>query len=1052
MNNISIRTRMLLLTLIPLLIISLILGIYLADARIQDSETTLRERGDVLGRHLARESEFPLFSEDARQLATLAGVVAGEDDVYDVTILNASGATVAHAVGAEWSGDSAGKAPLEHLLLQFTAPVQRSGIVISDNVEQLQENPATFLENYSAIGQVELRLSRSGTLARQREIIRNIVLLTLGSSLLCAVLAFWMGKGIVRPIMRLSRAVDGIRKGRLDTRVDCLSGGELGALESGFNDMATAMESSQSLLREEVINATNKLSLLLESLPVAVFHAEASGDRRVIFMTQSVKTLTGFDAQEFVNDAGLWVDRMHPEDMGRFLSGLVSIENQGYHEFEYRWQVKDGAYHWFYCYIRTNEPSSTRLIGMLQDITEFKKLSQQLTNTITSLQEKNRELDQSRKEALDAGRNKAVFLANMSHEIRTPLSSIIGYASKIESLLNASADNEAVHECARIIGQASNQLKRMIDDILSFSKLESGTVHLEQVPFDLRADFEDVISMMSAETGNKKIELSMLIDSDVPTRLVGDPGRINQVIFNLLSNAIKFTEAGHVDVHVAVRDAAGERAIIEVSVSDTGIGMPPEVMNGIFAPFHQGDVSISRRYGGTGLGLSIVTRVVELWDGDLGVESEHGKGSRFHFTIDCLKQPSIRDITLDERMRGRKVLLYDDYQPAFRSVRNLLLGWSMNLYQARSRTQIKPMIEEAEATGDPYDVLVIGAGIMDGVSGAIGLNGLLDSIGEGCEIPLLLLLNRQDAGEAEKIIGSRAVIMEKPVRGGALYHNICKLLGMPTTYPGQPALNGPSAGLRYDGVRVLLAEDNEFNRALITAVLETRGLIVTQADNGLAALERAREQVYDLVIVDIHLPGMDGSEAARHIRSARPEYRSVPIIALTADIFFDTPENLACYGINACLLKPLDERRLWRLIGSLRSASTEPAGSSRSVLPPHSPRAVERSGQVAHSVTPKFRGMESALFASLEDMSERLMNALRTDAEEEVPAIIHELKGVVCYLGMYELSHAVLEAEKQVAVDARSESTALCLRSLKRQVAEFAAQYASRKLEADASH
>ena len=1051
MNNISIRTRILLLTLTPLLIISLILGVYLAGTRIQDSENTLRERGDVLVRHLARESEFALFSEDARQLATLAGIAADEDDVYDVTILNGDGKTVAHAVAPQGRGDPAGKIPQDHLLLLFAAPVQRSGIMISDNSEQYREDPAALLARDSTIGRVELRLSRSGTLARQREIVRNIVLLTLGSSLFCALLAFWMGKDVVGPIMRLSRAVDGIRKGRLETRVDCLSSGELGALESGFNDMAAAMESSQFRLQEEVRNATNKLSLLLESLPVAVFHAETTGNRRVVFMTQSVKNLTGFDAQEFVDDAGLWVDRMHPDDREEFLYGMASIEIDGYHEFEYRWKIRDGAYHWFYCYIRTNEVATPRLIGMLQDITEFKKLSQQLTNTITSLQEKNRELDQSRKEALDAGHNKGVFLANMSHEIRTPLSSIIGYSSKIESLLNTAENVEAVHECARIIGQASSQLKRIIDDILSFSKLESGTVHLEQSPFDLRADFEDVISMMNTEIGNKRIELSLLFDSDVPTRLVGDPGRINQVLFNLLSNAIKFTEAGYVDVHVTARDALDEWALIEVSVTDTGIGMPHDVMNGIFTPFHQGDASISRRYGGTGLGLSIASRVVKLWGGELGVESEPGKGSRFHFTIDCRRQPTQDDFVIDAGIRGRKVLLYDDHQPAFRSVRSLLLGWSTNLYQARSRCQIKPMIDAAEAAGEPYDLLILGAGITDGIPGVISLNVLLGILGNEGKPPLLLLLNRQDVAEAERLVGQRAIIMEKPVRRDALYHNVGRLLGVDAAYPGQQALNGASEATRYEGVHVLLAEDNEFNRTLITAVLETRGLIVTQADNGLAALERAGERAYDLVIVDIHLPGMDGSEAARRIRALRPEYRSVPIIALTADIFFDTPENLARYGIDACLLKPLDEQRLWKLIDTLRGARTEAPVPYHPPVPIRPVRLTEPDGSGRHSMIQNFMGMEAALVASLENMDERLVEALRSEAGEELRAIIHEMKGVVCYFGISELSHTVLEAERLIAVDARSETVGLCLRRLRKQLADFAAAYGGRKRRADAS-
>ncbi|MGE0372660.1 MAG: ATP-binding protein [Gammaproteobacteria bacterium] len=1042
LNNISIKTRMLLLTLVPLLIISLILGSYLARARIQDSETTLRERGEVLVRHLARESEFGLFSEDVKQLEELTGIAAREDDVYDVSVQNADRKILTYAAAPDPDRFFLKEARKDDLLLRFVAPVYRSGVAISDNAEQYREDADSALARDRIIGWVELRLSRAETLARQREIVQNIILLTLGSSLLCALLAFWMGKGIVLPIMQLSRAVDSIRKGELDTRVKCSSGGEIGALENGVNDMAAAMERSQIHLQEEIRTATNKLSLLLESLPVAVFHAELSGHHRIFFMTQSVKQITGFDAPSFTNDASLWTDRMHPDDRDKVLSGLAAIPITGHHEFEYRWKMKDTGYHWFYCYIRTNEAPSPHLIGLFQDITEFKKLSQQLTNTITSLQEKNHELDQSRKEALDAGRNKAVFLANMSHEIRTPLSSIIGYTSKMESILGAGMDGDAIRECTRIISQASAQLRRIIDDILSFSKLESGTVRLEQVAFDLRTDFEDVIRMMSSESGDKRIELSLLIDSDVPTKLIGDPSRINQVLFNLLSNAIKFTDSGYVDVHVSRNDDAGDLAVIEICVSDTGIGMSREAVKNIFNPFHQGDASIARRYGGTGLGLSIVSRVVELWGGKLGVESEAGKGSRFCFTLNCRRQALKDDVPVGGGFCGKKVLVYDDHQPALRAVRSLLLGWSMNLYHARSRCQVKTMIDEANAAGEPYDLIVIGAGILGGAPGAIGLNVLLGIIRDNYDIPLLLLLNRQDMNNLDTPHGRAMTVMEKPVRRDALYYNICRLLDVEAVRPILPAPNCPDDNRCYAGVRVLLAEDNEFNRALITAVLETRGLVVTQVDDGMMALQRAREGLYDLAILDIHLPGIDGSETARRIRAMKPEYRDMPIIALTADIFFDTPDNLARCGIDACLLKPLNEDELWRLISSLRTAragSSEASSDSQHPVVRYKPQLLDNSR------------MLPALAASLVEMSERLDGALRDGSTGDLHSIIHEMKGVVCYFGLSELSRTVLEAEKLLGGGAEYERAATCLRRVIQQADDFASAYGNRLREIDVS-
>jgi hypothetical protein len=231
---------------------------------------------------------------------------------------------------------------------------------------------------------------------------------------------------------------------------------------------------------------------------------------------------------------------------------------------------------------------------------------------------------------------------------------------------------------------------------------------LDQIPYDLRLDFEDVISMMSSDLADRKVELSLLIDSDVPTKLIGDSDRVNQVLMNLLANAIKFTDDGSINVHVSLQEDSGAQAELMVRVTDTGIGMTPEITRNIFNPFHQGDASISRRYGGTGLGLSIVSKLIELWDGKIGVESESGKGSAFWFTLRSLKQDIRDDFPVDDDIKGRKVLLYDEHLPALRAVRNLLLAWSINVYQARSRRQIQPMIDIAADDGEPYDLIIIG--------------------------------------------------------------------------------------------------------------------------------------------------------------------------------------------------------------------------------------------------------------------------------------------------------------------------------------------------------
>ena len=391
--------------------------------------------------------------------------------------------------------------------------------------------------------------------------ISSVIMLTTGAAALSLIIASWMGRGIVRPILQLRDAVDGILRGEPGTRIEPTTGGELEALERGFNEMSEAMERSQSRLQNEINVATRRL------------------------------------------------------------------------------------YH-----------------------------------TIEALEHQNRELELARQRALAASREKANFLANMSHEIRTPINAILGYTT----LLGKSGLTSEQHEHARTISCASRQLLRVIDDILSLSKLESGTVQLEQTAFDLRGILEDVLSMMAPEARDKQLELVLAIDSDVPVKVRGDPVRIGQVLTNLLSNAIKFTECGGVTVQVLLNRLVENRAEMEIRVTDTGIGIEPQVLDRIFGSFQQADASISRRYGGTGLGLAIVSRLVKLWGGEIGVTSEPQKGSTFWFRFsgEVAELPGERET--EPLFAGRKVLLYDDNPAALRAVRNLMLSWHSRVYVARA--------------------------------------------------------------------------------------------------------------------------------------------------------------------------------------------------------------------------------------------------------------------------------------------------------------------------------------------------------------------------------
>lgn len=1013
----SIRTRVLLLAIAPLLIICLILGYYVAVTRLNDIEETLRDRGTEMARHLARESEFGLFSEDTKRLNNLADITTRGSDVYEVTVRDASRNVLVRSRNKDMlpTGANATTAS-DDLLLTFTAPVFGSGITISDHDEQYSGMVGvSTLAQDEVLGWVELKLSKADTITRQQVIIKNILILTTGAALFSGLIAMLIGRGIVRPMTRLSQAVDSLRTGNLDARVSELSGGEIGALESGFNHMAEELQRSQSYLQQEIDTATSKLSVLLESLPVAVYRAKTGALDETVFITPNAAKLTGFSPEAFVRDKSLWRDRIHPEDAPGVLNNLPSENAVGTYEFEYRWRIADGTYKWFYDYVRIvggTGGSERHMIGMWQDITEFKRISQKLRNTIGTLEKRNRELDAARQKALAASEEKARFLANMSHEIRTPLNAIIGYTSL---LAKSNLDTEQ-YEYARTVSRASAQLLRVIDDILSFSRLESGTVQLEKRAFDLRDAFEDVISMLSPEAQDKGLELVLLIDFDVPVKLIGDPDRINQVLTNLVSNAIKFTETGGVNVQVMRLEDGTEETEIEVRVSDTGIGMSEDVLENIFTSFHQADASISRRYGGTGLGLAIVEKLVEIWGGRVSVTSEVGKGSTFSFTIRCGKQPHQEERRIGEELLGRKVLLYDDNPVAARAVRSMLLSWSGNVFQAKDRSHIEPMILSAAAAGERYELVLIGDNSCDDARHREPLDELVASIRRDCEVPVLLLVNRERTIWPNQALSDPGLgVMIKPVRRDLLYRQICDLVGLSCEPPHPVAAPAAAHADEFKDMHVLLAEDNDFNRTLVTTVLESGGVTVTSASSGDEAVELAARGEFDMVIMDIHLPGVDGVLAARRIRSLEPRGRRVPIIALTADVFFDNPETLAEADMDACLLKPLVEHRLWQLLRELRTSGEEDRVYAAG------PRTLPRAGPEpvpASRAAPISRNLLSKLVAELPGHRGRIERAIENGDREVLGNQLHELKGVAGYFGFSGLFEAVSDFERAVAHEA----------------------------------
>lgn len=529
-----------------------------------------------------------------------------------------------------------------------------------------------------------------------------------------------------------------------------------------------------------------------------------------------------------------------------------------------------------------------------------------LEQTVKELEYKNKQLNLARQEALQASQAKADFLARMSHEIRTPMNAVIGFTN----LLRKTDLNQEQHEYTRTISQSSRQLLTVIDDVLNFSKINAGSVELELIPTDIRACFEDIVSMLSPAAHEKGLELVLLVHSDVPQCLEGDPTRINQILTNLVDNAIKFTDSGGVTIRVETLDQDETTANIKVSVTDQGVGISPEEQKSLFTAFSQADVTISRRFGGTGLGLTIAKHFVNLMGGEIKLISEKNKGSTFYFTLSCKKLEPLMEKNW-ENLNGLRICVFDTHPFSLRSIRNNLLAVNTEVFAVKNINQLVQQFSQ-EHHNPAFDILILGLSSREVANSE--LDSRLKKIQSFHSGPILVLLGTNESEfPSPQAYDAQVTFMSKPIRRDSLYSKIQqtlntglpKLAGHPQITEGIPPLEQPA---KY---HILVAEDNKFNRQLVSTILQQNSIKVSEAVNGEEAIQKASENTYDLILMDIHLPIIDGATATEIIRSNSICNKNIPIIALTADVFAAENDNLPKNRINDFLFKPIVETKLW---------------------------------------------------------------------------------------------------------------------------------------------
>jgi signal transduction histidine kinase/DNA-binding response OmpR family regulator len=541
---------------------------------------------------------------------------------------------------------------------------------------------------------------------------------------------------------------------------------------------------------------------------------------------------------------------------------------------------------------------------------------------VTDIRRTERELKEAKEAAEAANQAKSAFLAMMSHEIRTPMNAIIGMTG---ILLDGHLD-EKQRDFTKVIRDSGEALLTIINDVLDFSKIEAGKLDLERSPFELRACVESAVDLRATRAAEKMLEIGCLVDPRAPTTFVGDANRLSQILTNLLGNGIKFTEAGEVMVEVDAAPVDGGTAPgalgrheLHFAVRDTGIGIPAERMDRLFRSFSQVDSSTTRKYGGTGLGLAICKRLSEMMGGRIWVESEPGRGSTFHFTVHAEAAPSERPRHLSGEqpaLHGRRVLIVDDNATNRRILRLQTGSWGMVSFEADSAAQALELVRH-----EPLDLAVLDMHMpdMDGATLAAELRRLQSA----SRLPLLLLSSVGPAPASGSSLFSAVLV--KPVKPSRLYNALIEVFAADA--PATVASPGDSKAPEYDStmaarhpLRILVAEDNLINQKVLRVMLGRLGYDADVVSDGKEAVAALAQLPYDVVLMDVQMPELDGLEATRRIR-AETGRRQPQVIAMTANAMAGDREKCLEAGMDDYVSKPI---RVDQLMAALEKVPSRP--------------------------------------------------------------------------------------------------------------------------------
>ena len=847
-------------------------------------------------------------------------------------------------------------------------------------------------------------IAREQSAASTIEATRNLLL----AAWAVLVLASWwlLVHGLMRPLsLRIARIRDtlhGIGQGQYTQQVDVRAKDELGDINRAIDGMQTQLRSTVKALARE--QRTTQRYLDVAGVVLMILRPDGT----VQLINQSGSRSLGYEPNEL--NGQNWFDVVaapqHRDTDREHFHRILATRSPTALQRETWVSTKGGEHRLFSWTVVTLTSESGQLEGLLcsaMDITEQRSLEARLRLAT--------------EEAQAASRTKGDFLANMSHEIRTPMNGVIG----LTHLALRTETTPQQRDYLVKIQDSAQSLMGIINDILDFSKIEADKLVLESTLFDLDRILDRVTDLTGQKATEKRLELVLDRDAAVPRTLIGDPLRIEQVLLNLVANAIKFTARGEIFIGIGVDQSSGRRTVLRFTVRDTGIGMSPEQLGHLFEPFTQADTSTTRHYGGTGLGLAISKRLVERMGGQIKVVSTLGQGSTFSFTV-ALETP-VEEVRaphpLKRDLRGMRALVVDDNTTASLVISDMLKSFGMRVDMTFSGAQAITLATQALAQGQPYGLALVDW-CMPGMNGLEVIDALHQLDPGGQMVLIMVTAHERSLLDQEIRRHQPAGFVLKPTTPSTLLEALFAALGQSgdTKTQALPAVAAPALdALALKDARILLVEDNLINQQVASELLQSMGAQAQIASNGTAALDLLSREVFDVVLMDIQMPGTDGLEITRQMRQM-PQGSGIPIIAMTAHAMTGDREKCLAAGMDDYLSKPIVAQQLRDCLKQW----VRPGEGAGDPTPQPAPESAEAALRRLALAMPDFSGAQAVarvggkpvkllellrLFATTYRGSlDQLRRQVSQGQAQAAASLLHDLHGAASSLGLDRVAEA----------------------------------------------